>query len=151
VLSKTRVISVLFPSLRVAGSYLKVSVGIRADPDVRPRRRNDKQTKALQRLGRTNDLAVGIRITEPPAMALPANSRHRICDVSESRGCRGIDVLPRYGLSQLVLLKGGRGHSAGLGRGAERRVWTLELSPGNARDPLGKPPRRLEAPAVNQG
>ena len=150
-LTKTGVISVLFPALRVAGSYLEMSIGIRADPHVRPRRRNDKRTKTLQHLGRTNDLAVGIGIAEPPAMALPANSRHRICDISKSRGCRGIDVLPRYGLSQLVLLKGGRGRSTGLGRGAERRVWTLELSPGNARYLLGKPPLRVEAPAANQG
>src|SRR3954467_9134329 len=104
-LSKSRMIAVLLPSAAGARGHLQMAILVRTNPDLGPRRRDYERFESYENLGRANDLAVGIHIRESATVPVPADSRHRIGDIAKSRGARGLLVLLRYRLSQLVLLK----------------------------------------------
>jgi hypothetical protein len=72
---------------RVVADGLEVSQRIAADPDLRPRRRQDKRTNARQRF-RISDRLTIVKIDESLASLLPCNPGALMATVTESRnGC----------------------------------------------------------------
>src|SRR4029077_18155020 len=88
--SPTRMVAVLFAAARVAPRRLKMAEGIRADPDVLPRRRNGERSDALKfrtvghRAARRIDVANTARRTDAPDAG-----RRLIVHVTEARDSRG--------------------------------------------------------------
>src|SRR5947207_7501765 len=71
------------------------------DPDIGPRRRDDERAKALQRIARPNHFAIGADVREAASVAMPANSRQRIGDISQARRSGRPYVFVNNGLAQL--------------------------------------------------
>ena len=80
-LAPARVVAVLLAAPRVAAGRLDVAVGERADPDVRPGRRDGERADAAQRVARRAPAAVGGRGSEAlagaPAARCPARRPRR--------------------------------------------------------------------------
>src|SRR5688572_20245936 len=91
-LAETGVVTVLLAATRVASGDLQVTIFVRTDPHVGPSRRNNERSEPIDHFARANHLAVGVDVPEPATMALTANARHRIGNVSEARGSRGPHV-----------------------------------------------------------
>jgi hypothetical protein len=105
-----------------------------ADPDLRPGRRNHQGAEALQRFPRTDRLAIGTYVREATPYAVTANSRHRIGNVPEARGCRGPHVFTRHiRLTQLSSSDSHARWSRLMPRDGEagRRIWTRRGLSGN--------------------
>ena len=62
--AEARVVPALLPPARVAARHLKVPVGVRADPDVRPGRRDRVGADAGERRGISHDPAIRVAIGE---------------------------------------------------------------------------------------
>src|ERR1700753_1901643 len=71
----TLVIDVLTAAGGVGPDRLNVTVGVRADPYLLPRRRNDKALDARENLGVFDGLALGIDVGEAAPPANAAQSR----------------------------------------------------------------------------
>src|SRR2546423_2179758 len=100
-LPESRVVAILFAAARITSGHLKVAVLVRADPHIGPRRRNYERFESLDRVSCRNDSAVGSDIRKAATLPMPANSRHRVAYISESRGGGGSHVFMGNGLSQL--------------------------------------------------
>src|SRR6476620_8035617 len=94
-------IPVLLSAAGIARGDLQMSVFMRTDPDIGPGRRNDQRPKALEGVAGAYDSPVGSDVCEAATVPMPANSRHRVAYISESRRSGGSHVFMGNGLSQL--------------------------------------------------
>ena len=86
-----RVIAVLLAAARVAAGRLQVAEGVRADPDIGPRRRNRQRPDALELGGVLDGAAATVHVAEVARFAETANRRGRsVVDIAEPGDfCRG--------------------------------------------------------------
>ena len=89
-LAKKRVIAILFASLRVASRRLNVTIGKRAYPDIRPRRRDCQSLDPLQhvRFGQLRSVRTRVDKTGPGLFA--AYSRPSIRNISQPGKLGGV-------------------------------------------------------------
>ena len=83
-------IAVLLAPARVARGDLEMSVLVRADPDVGPRRRNHEGAEAVDRVLGDDQAAVGVVVREAATAALAADAGYDVADVAQPRRDRGI-------------------------------------------------------------
>ncbi len=133
VLAKMWVVTILLAAAAIAGSHLKVSVFMRANPHVGPRRGNYQRLESMQGFARPDHDAVGAHVREAAAVAVAANSRHRIGDVPETRRCGGPHVFVRDRLAQLSSSNSRAQCSRLMPRDGEagRPIWTRRGRGGN--------------------
>jgi len=81
-------VAILFASAAVVPGHLQMTVIEWADPDLRPRRRDDERADALQDSSVLELLAAPIRIGEGLASLVPPIARDRVAHVTQSRGFR---------------------------------------------------------------
>ena len=91
-LAVRRVVAVLLAAARVARRRLDVAVGVGADPDVGPRRRDGERVETLADLARDDALAVGQVVGPAGAGALARDAAERVGDVPQAGLRRGLPV-----------------------------------------------------------
>ena len=153
-LAPARVVAVLLAPLGVAAGRLEVAVGVRADPDVRPGRRDREGADARQRRLVAHRLPVRHPVGEARAGTPARDARPLVGDVAQPRLGRrllGIDDAGRGG--------GGIGRRGGLVEGHGRRSFerlncagprTPDGAFGSGREPIrgraASPPRSPQSP-----
>ena len=122
------VVAVLLAPLRVARGHLQVSVLVRADPHLRPRRRDHERAEAPDQRAVADGASVRVQVRKAGARAPASNARQRVAGVAQPRGPRGLEMFVakaigsgppeparargvlryrRCGLTQRLLLRGG--------------------------------------------
>jgi hypothetical protein len=87
---ETGMVAVLLAPARVTRGDLEVSVLVRADPDVGPRRRDHERAEALNRVLGDDKTAIGVVVREAATAALAADARDDVADVTQPGRDRGI-------------------------------------------------------------
>src|ERR1700674_2896907 len=77
-------IAILLAVPCVAPIRLQVSVGVRADPDLYPRRRDGQSLNPLQYVYLTDSLAARVDVRKPFAGAYASNAGHGIRDIPQA-------------------------------------------------------------------
>src|SRR3989442_9449686 len=90
-LAPARVISVLLASPRVTPGRLQMAARVGADPDVRPGRRDGQALDPPDRVRVTDAAALTVAVREALPVALPADPRTQIRDITQARGARRFD------------------------------------------------------------
>src|SRR3954468_1980985 len=79
-----RMVTILLAAPGITCGNLHMAIGIGADPDLAPRRRNDQRLNAGERRLVLNQLARWIDIAEAPAQTLPPDSRLPIANIAQA-------------------------------------------------------------------
>jgi hypothetical protein len=90
-------VAVLLAAAGVPAGRLEVAVGLGADPDVGPGRRDGELPDPFQDLGLADGLAVGIGVGEAFPLGPPPDARRVIGDVAQARGLRTFDGIDEDG------------------------------------------------------
>ena len=90
-----RVVPVLLAPARVPPGRLQVAVGVGADPDIAPCRRNRQRTDPRERARIAYRATAGRAVHEPPPLAVPAQTRLAVGDIDQS-GATGIARVTGY-------------------------------------------------------
>src|SRR5690348_5000746 len=85
------VVAILLAPLRVLARRLQVPARVRADPHLRPRRRNAQRPNTLQRRAIPHRLPPRIHVAEAAPRPLPPDARLVPADVPQAGGRRGLN------------------------------------------------------------
>src|ERR1700722_2027171 len=85
-----RMVPALFPASGIASGNLQVPLGIRANPYIRPGRRDDEGLNAGQRILVAYRLALGINVAKAGTPAPAVESRLSVKDVTKPCRVRGL-------------------------------------------------------------
>jgi len=95
VLPELGMVPVLFAPATIPRSDLKMTILMRADPNVGPGGWNHEGPESTHCIARANHLAIGTDVREATPVTMPADTRHRIGYVSQARRGGGPHVFVR--------------------------------------------------------